>query len=55
MGIYQSYSNMDVARGRITHSGLQFEVCHLFRELQETYQLSGLLAKCQFGVLQSII
>ena len=28
-----------------------FEACHLFRELQETYQFSGLLAKCQFGVL----
>ena len=32
-----------------------FEACRLFRELQETYQLSGLLAKCQFGALQSII
>ena len=46
---------MSVARGRITHSGLQFEACHLFRESQETYQLSGLLAKCQFGMLRSII
>ena len=24
----------------------EFEVCRLFRELQETYQFSGLLAKC---------
>ena len=24
---------------------VMFEVCHLFRELQETYQFSGLLAK----------
>ena len=32
-----------------------FEACRLFRELQETYQFSGLLAKYQFGVLRSII
>ena len=25
---------------------VMFEVCRLFRELQETYQFSGLLAKC---------
>ena len=25
---------------------VMFEACHLFRELQETYQFNGLLAKC---------
>ena len=32
-----------------------FQARRLFRELQETYQLSGLLAKYQFGALRSII
>ena len=34
--------------------GVLVETC-LFKELQETYQFSGLLAKCQFGMLRSII